>query len=61
MASCKLDVVETDQLPVCPYCEKVLNSICVNSRQRSLVELQKAMFCPHCRKFLGISLTRSAI
>jgi len=61
MSKIKLDVVETEQLPVCPYCEKELNSICVNSRQRSLMECQKAMFCPYCRKLLGISLTRSAI
>ena len=61
MSKPKLDVVETDELPVCPYCEKELNSICVNSRQRSLVEFQKTMFCPHCRKLLGISVSRSAI
>jgi hypothetical protein len=57
----KVTVVETDELPVCPYCETELNTIHVNARQKSLVESQKVCFCPLCRKVLGISYTRSAV
>ena len=54
-------VVETDEIPVCPYCEKELDTIHVNAKQKSLVEWQKISFCPHCKKVLGISFTRSAV
>ncbi len=62
MAEIKL--VEVDEVPLCPYCEKDLNEIKVNSKQApwSVVkEMRNVCFCPHCRKLLGVSFTRSVL
>jgi len=58
----KIKILETDEVAVCPYCEKELSEIRVNAGQAkgSLVERHNVCFCPHCRKVLGISFTRSA-
>ena len=61
MAKSKIEVIEKDEFPVCPYCEKELSEIHVNAKQSSLVEWHKIAFCPHCRKALGISFMRSAV
>jgi uncharacterized protein with PIN domain len=55
----KIKVIETDEVPVCPYCEKELSEV-HNAKQGSLVERHNICFCPHCRKVLGIAFTRSA-
>jgi uncharacterized protein with PIN domain len=56
----RIEVIETDEVPVCPYCEKELSEIYLNAKQGSLVERHNICFCPHCRKVLGIAFTRSA-
>ena len=56
----KIKVIETDEVAVCPYCEKELSEIHVNANQGSLVERHNICFCPHCRKVLGVAFTRSA-
>ena len=56
----KIKVIETDEVPVCPYCEKELSEIHVKRNQGSPVERHNICFCPHCRKVLGIAFTRSA-
>jgi len=61
MAKPKIQVVETGEVPICPYCEQELTTLNVNSKQRSLVEFQKVFFCPHCRKVLGLSSMRSVV
>ena len=55
----EIKVVEADEVPVCPYCEKELDEVHVNTKQRSLVERHSICFCPHCRKVLGVAFTRS--
>jgi hypothetical protein len=56
----KIKVIETDNAPVSPHCEKELSEIHVNSKQHSLVERHNICFSPHCRKVLGIAFPRSA-
>jgi glutaredoxin len=58
----KIKVIETDEIPVCPYCEKELSEFHVNTKQSSwsLVERHYVCFCPHCRKVLSIAFARSA-
>ena len=57
----KLKVVESDENPLCPYCENELTEVHVNTRQRSwsLGEKPAICFCPHCRRVLGISFSKA--
>ena len=59
----QIKVIETDDVPICPYCEKELSEIHVNAKQGSwpLVERHNICFCPHCRKVLSIAFTRGAL
>ena len=45
----KIKVIETDEAPVCPYCEKEPSEVHENTKQESLVER-------HNPEFLGLSI-----
>lgn len=54
----KIEFTETEELPVCPYCEKELGTVNVN-RTGFWIERQKVYQCPYCRKVLGVAFDRS--
>ncbi len=55
----KIKIVEVDEAPVCPYCEKELEEIRVNTKQASLVESHNVYSCSHCKKVIGVAFARS--
>ena len=56
----KLQLIQRDDLtPVCPHCDKELESIFVKSKGLGLIEGKNTIyFCPHCRKVLGFGQSR---
>lgn len=54
----KIEFTETEELPVCPYCEKELGTVNVN-RTGFWIERQKVYQCPYCKKVLGVAFDRS--
>ncbi len=47
-----IKIIETEQLPLCPHCEKELNT--VEKNIRGVWERHTVYICPHCRKLLSI-------
>ena len=52
----KMKFQDSNSTPICPFCEKQLNSI---ERIHPELELTRVIvftyFCPHCKKVLGFS------
>lgn len=56
------ELQEVDYDPICPYCEKEIDQLCLHAR-RGATLLNKdeplagisALSCPHCKKLLGTS------
>jgi len=44
-----------DIAPICPHCEKELDSVCLRHLESSILSRRSIYFCPHCRKVLGVS------
>ena len=45
----KIELAWSDELPICPYCEKEIEQICSRGVKRSIA----VCYCPYCRKVLG--------
>ena len=51
-----LPVDERDDFaPVCPHCEKELNTLIARLLSASILSRRLVYCCPHCRKVLGIT------
>lgn len=48
----KIQLVESDTVPVCPYCNKQLQTIEVISK--GFIEQTMVYICPLCKKILSI-------
>lgn len=51
MSKVKIELVDMEQLPLCPYCEKELSSIAFKDKAWGA---RSVYACPHCRKILGM-------
>lgn len=49
-----LEIVETEQDPICPHCEKPLRRVLAR-KMRTLLGVRFIYFCDGCRKVLGVS------
>lgn len=48
----KIEITETEELPLCPHCGKQLKEVLRNTR--GSITQHVAYFCPHCKKLLSI-------
>jgi len=46
----KLKIEDSEETPICPYCEKELDRIL---RKATPFGLRRIYFCPHCKKVLN--------
>lgn len=52
-------VAKEDITPICPYCEKELDTIYYKSKGVSIIVGKNCLyFCPHCHKVLGMGQSR---
>jgi uncharacterized protein with PIN domain len=49
-----INVIEDEQTPICPHCEKEIISVAARKMQSTL-GVRYLYFCNHCRKVLGVS------
>ena len=48
----KIKIVESDVIPICPFCKEELPII--NLSSKGFLEYKKVFSCPHCRAVLGV-------
>lgn len=52
----KLRVHERDDLrPICPHCEREIDSLLSNKLDSSFLSARSVYCCPQCKKILGMS------
>ena len=52
----QITIVETDETPRCPHCNKALTTI--ERVSKGIIELVRVFICPHCKKVLSIGYDR---
>lgn len=50
----KVDIIDVEDLPICPYCEKELNEI--GKVARGLFSVHNVYICPYCKKILSVGV-----
>jgi len=48
----KIQIVQTDELPQCPYCDRELDVI--EKTTKGFIEKNIVYRCPYCKKLLSI-------
>jgi len=52
----RIPVEERDDFkPICPHCERELDSLYARNLSASFASRRLVYCCPHCRKVLGVS------
>ncbi len=50
----RIKLVETDELPKCPYCENTLETI--EKSHTGMLSSTIIYICPHCKKILSMGI-----
>jgi transposase-like protein len=49
-----VNIIEIDDIPKCPYCERDLDEI--GKVARGVFAATNVYICPHCKKVLGVGI-----
>lgn len=52
----KINIEDTDEYPLCPHCEHVLETILRTTK--GVIFATVVFICPHCKKVLSIGFDR---